>query len=108
VIYIQPRDEPALVQRGYNLGDMTSELRTGESISEFVAGSPKNYAYETVVQGRRSKTVCKVRGITLNYNALQFVNFDRIRDMILKRDGENETIIVHTEKKLNVKKAKEE
>jgi hypothetical protein len=109
VIYIQPSDEPALVETGDNLGDMTSELKPGDSISEFVATGPKNYAYKTVLSqtGQQCKTVCKVRGITLNYNALQLVNFDRIKDMILKRD-ENETVIVHTEKKLNVKKVMEE
>jgi hypothetical protein len=102
VIYIQPRDEPALVETGDNLGDMTSELKPGESISEFVAAGTKNYAYKTF-QGQRYKTVCKVRGITLNYNALQLVVFERIRDMILKKD-ENETVIVCTEKKLKRKK----
>jgi hypothetical protein len=84
VIYIQPRDEPALVETGDNLGDMTSELKPGESTSEFVAAGPKNYAYKT--GPGKGKTVCKVRRITLNYNALQLVNIDRIRDMILKRD----------------------
>jgi hypothetical protein len=102
VIYIQPRDEPALVETGYNLGDMTSELKPGDSFSEFVAAGPKNYAYKTD-QGQRCKKVCIIRGITLNYNALQFVNFDRVRDMILKRD-ENETVIARTEKKIKRKK----
>jgi hypothetical protein len=51
VIYIQPRDEPALVETVDNLDDMTSELKPGESISEFVAAGPKNYAYKTVGAG---------------------------------------------------------
>jgi len=52
------------------------------------------------------KTECKVRGITLNYNASQIVNFDKIKEMILNRDA-NETIKVHRErKKLKEKKVK--
>ena len=49
---------------------MTSELKPSEYIEEFVSGGPKNYAYKVVdsVTGER-KHVCKVRGITLNYNA---------------------------------------
>jgi PBP1b-binding outer membrane lipoprotein LpoB len=46
---------------------------------------------------RECKTVCEVRGITLNYNASQLVNFDRIKDMILRRD-ETETLTADTEK----------
>jgi hypothetical protein len=38
----------------------------------------------------------------LNYNALQLVNFDRIKDMIL-RGGETETVTVHTVKKIKRK-----
>jgi hypothetical protein len=46
---------------------MTSELQPEQFIEEFVSGGPKNYAYVMVdsVKGCR-KTVCKVRGITLN------------------------------------------
>jgi hypothetical protein len=49
------------------------------------------------------RTVCKVRGITLNYNASQIVNFEIIREMVLNRDP-NETITVHTEKKIKRKR----
>jgi len=47
---------------------MASELRSKEYVFEFVSGGPKNYAY-TVIDTLtvRAATVCKVRGITLNY-----------------------------------------
>ena len=48
-------------------------------------------------------TVCKVRGITLNYSASQRVNFEKIRDMILNRDVK-ETVTVRTEKKIERKR----
>jgi len=101
VIFAQPRDDAALVQTGDCLGAMTSALKPGEFICEFVSGGPKNYAYNSInsVMGEE-KTVCKVRGITLNHSASQLVNFERIRRMIL-RGGETDTVTVHTERKIN-------
>ena len=49
-----------------------------------------------------SKTVCKVRGITLNYTASQLVDFKKVKDMILSKD--DETVIVRTENKMKRKK----
>jgi len=106
VIFVQPRDETALVQTGDCLGAMTSELKPGEFICEFVSGGPKNYAYKSInsVTGEE-KTVCKVRGITLNYSASQLVNFESIRRMILKGvGGETDTVTVHTERKIKRKR----
>jgi hypothetical protein len=106
VIYIQPRNEPALVETGDNVGTMTSELKPAEHISEYVGVGPKNYSYKTVnSMTGECTTVCKVRGITLNYNASQLVNFDRIKNMILRRD-DSETVTVHTEKKIKCKRDK--
>jgi len=101
VIYVQPKDEPSLIETGDKFGDMTSELRPSESISEFVSVGPKNYAYKIVTEGKE-KTVCKVRGITLNYNASKLVNFESIRDMIL-RTGDD-VLHVHTERMIRRKR----
>ena len=80
VVFIQPRNGAALVEIGDCLGAMTSELKPNETISMFVSGGPKNYAYKILnsVTGAE-KTVCKVRGITLNYRASQLVNFEKIK-----------------------------
>ena len=49
---------------------MTSDLRPSDTISVFVSGVPKNCAYNVLDTGDgRERTVCKVRGIALNYNA---------------------------------------
>ena len=50
-----------------------------------------------------SKTVCKVRGITLKYKASQLVNFEKIKDTILSKK-DDETVIVRTENKIKSKK----
>ena len=96
VIFVQPSAESPLVETGDNLGAMTSELKPSEYIEEFVSGGPRNYAYKVVdsVTGER-KHVCKVRGITINYNAARLVNFDVIRDMILGK--EERTVTVHSD-----------
>jgi len=76
-----------MIETGDKLGDMTSELRPSAFISEFVSGGPKNYAYRVIADGTGGeveKTVCKVRGMTLNYNVSKLVNFERIKDMILR------------------------
>ena len=80
VIYIQPTAEPPLVETGDCLGAMTSELKPGFHIIEFVSRGPKNYAYRIVypMTGNR-EMVCKVRGITLNYMDSQTVNFEVIK-----------------------------
>ena len=63
---------------GVYLGELTDEL-DGNYITTFVSGSPKNYAYKL----SNGKTCCKIRGITLNYQTLETVNFDVMRDMML-------------------------
>jgi hypothetical protein len=104
VLYIQPNEGPAPVETADNLGEMTSELKPNEIISEVVCAGPKNYAYRTVnPKTGASKTVCKVRGITLNYLASQLVNFAKIKDIILSMD-ENETVLVRTQKKIKRKR----
>jgi hypothetical protein len=89
------------------LGDMTSELKPGEYISEFVSGGPKNYAYKTfnTVMGAKS-TVCKVRGFTLNYSTSQLLNFERIKHKILK-GNEQDTVTAHTEREIKRKRGKD-
>jgi len=69
-----------------------------------VSGGLKNYACRVIdtVTGRTDK-VCKVRGITLNYNASQMVNFDVIRDMILATGGKETALAVHTTGSIGVR-----
>jgi len=41
VLFVQPIDEPALVETGDNLGSMTSEMSPFELIEEFASGGQK-------------------------------------------------------------------
>jgi hypothetical protein len=93
-----------LIECGDRLEDMTDELKPGEYNNEFVSAGPKNYAYKICERDSGNlQTVCKVRGITLNYNASRLVNFDVIKDMILN-GGHGEMVTVHTDKNIKRKK----
>ena len=69
------------------LDELTDEL-DGNHITTFVSGGPKNYSYKIDT----GKTVCKVRGITLNYRTQQDVNLEVMVNMV--RDVGPEPITV--------------
>ena len=46
---------------------------------EFVSGGPKNYSY--LMNNNRS--VCKVKGVTMNYENSDILNFYTVKDFIL-------------------------
>ena len=102
VVYVASTNEPSPIECGDKLGDMTNELAPNEYIEEFVSGGPKNYAYKILRPDGSTKTVCKVKGITLNYTSSKIVNFDLIKEMVL--EGKKQDVIVHTEKKIKTKR----
>lgn len=87
VIYVS-RPGEFDVPTGEFVGDMTDELDaygSGSYIEEFVSGGPKNYAYKLIsTKYNEEKTVCKVKGISLNHATSQLINFKCIKDMILE------------------------
>jgi len=108
VKYILPWEEPTLIETGYKLGDVTSEMRPSEFISQFASGGPKNYAYRFMTGGT-GKNVSKVRGVTQNNNASKLVKFERIKDMIFRSGDEPQTVVhIHIDKKINRKKKRED
>ncbi|KAJ8048772.1 hypothetical protein HOLleu_01221 [Holothuria leucospilota] len=78
IIYISKPDywEPPTC---YYLGELTNEInpKDGNYIQSFVTG-PKNYAFTLDI----GKTVCKVRGITLNNKTSLKVNYDTLFQMV--------------------------
>ena len=65
---------------GDYLGDMTNELNEDDYITEFVSGSAKNYGYLT----KQGKSCCKVRRFTLNYRGSWYLNYEVMRQNVLK------------------------
>jgi hypothetical protein len=106
VTYVQDSGRPPAVTCGDKLGDMVDELEQDEYIEEFVSGDPKKYAYRIAnVWTREKKTVCKVRGITLNYATALLLNFDRMRGK-MPGIAPEDVITVHTERKIKRKTRK--
>ena len=64
---------------GDYLGQFTDETG-GEPIAEFCSAGAKNYGY--VTQG--GKVECKVKGFSLNYETKLKLNYESMRDNILK------------------------
>jgi len=76
--------EPWPIATGDKLGDTQSEQKHSEHIIEFTSGGPKYCEYR-VITNEGENTVCKVRGLTLNYHASKLVNFEVIRTMIFEQ-----------------------
>ncbi|XP_052776205.1 uncharacterized protein LOC128214030 [Mya arenaria] len=67
---------------GDHLGDMTDEV-SGNKITNFVTGGPKNYAYKTESCDKNGYfSICKVKGITLNFKNTLKINYDMVVDMV--------------------------
>ncbi|XP_052815380.1 uncharacterized protein LOC128242318 [Mya arenaria] len=87
--------EPPL---GDYLGDLTDEV-PGNSITDFVTGGPKNYAYRLNCADDAGQTsICKVRGITLNFKNTLDINFETVQKMVTCGDKVNPITVVDTNK----------
>ena len=78
VIYSHKPGQPDITPGNY-LGEMTDELE-GDHIVEFTSAGPKNYGYITNAE----KKCCKVRGFTLNVRGSQYLNYEVMRQNLLK------------------------
>jgi hypothetical protein len=79
------------------LGDLTDELPekgAGTYISSFVSGGPKFYAYKYNTPYGAEQTVCKIKGIRLNYSTGEKINFQSIRDLI---SGDTNEIVLSSQ-----------
>jgi hypothetical protein len=64
------------------LGDLTYEVPNNQ-ITRFITGGPKNYAYCLEKPNKKGQSsICKVRGITLNFKNSMDINFDTLKDMV--------------------------
>ena len=91
-MYVQKRNEPTLLQIGNYLGDLTDETELGWEILAFIGLGPKNYTYKEK-QHEMERTICKIRGITLNYRARQFIDFDHFYNLV--RNENEKLVLIH-------------
>ncbi|XP_045185518.2 uncharacterized protein LOC123543513 [Mercenaria mercenaria] len=84
-MYIYSPDKYNIPITDSRLGKCTDEV-PNKRIVRYVALAPKNYGYEYIVNGERH-TVCKVKGITLDYNTTQKVNFNSMIQAVKNRES---------------------
>lgn len=93
VFYVSKDDKNDL-PLGSMLGELTDELSengVGSYITSFIAGGPKFYAYICETPESRSKFVCKVKGIRLNFVNSEKINYASIRELVT---GEKDEIVL--------------
>ncbi|XP_040276226.1 DNA polymerase-like [Bufo bufo] len=78
VIFVH-REGEGLPPLGAYLGELTSEIPDNTYIAEFVSTGPKSYGYKL----NTSKTVLKVKGITLNVANARDIHFHSLKDYVL-------------------------
>ena len=88
---------------GNYIGDLTNELSTESEpnayITKFVSCGAKNYGYEVFYPGSNvRKYFCKVKGLCLNFNTVNIVNFDSMKSLI---DETVQSIIDNKETKIS-------
>lgn len=85
VIYVS-REGEYEAPTGSFLGEMTNELEDfgpGSYIVAFASGGPKNYSFIVFSPKYHTYfTVCKVKGIRLNYNAYKKINFSSMSNIV--------------------------
>ena len=85
-------------QLGDYLGDLTDEA-PGNTILKFVTGGPKNYAYTLAKPNKKGQSsICKVRGITLNYKNMLDINFETVSNMVTNNREDGCIKVVDTNK----------
>ena len=78
IVFTSSPSDVYMPSLGDYLGDLTDEVPHGKII-DFVTAGPKNYAYKIRRHDGQIETVCKVRGITLNYKNSLDINFESIK-----------------------------
>ncbi len=95
IIFLQRDEDDPLPPTGCFLGELTNELTKpygeGSYITEFCSGGPKQYCYTVVTPSGEEKRTLKAKGITLNFNALNVLNYESMKESVLSfLDGEDD------------------
>jgi hypothetical protein len=86
IIFTQ-KNEESKPKTGYYLGELTDEVASlkepNNYITKFISCGAKNYAYEIYNPDiNQKKYICKVKGLTLNFNTSSIVNFDTMKELL--------------------------
>ena len=82
--------EPPL---GDYLGDLTDEV-PGNNITHFVTRGPKSYAYKLTTPYKMGEmSICKVRGIKLNFKNSLDINYQTVKAMVTGKGNDCVTVV---------------
>ena len=84
VLYTVKPHEKTLPLGNY-LGELTNEIPVGY-IGEFVSSGPKIYAFKVVNRKGGNYNVVKCKGFSLSARTCKKINFNSIKNMVLKAD----------------------
>ncbi|EGT38427.1 hypothetical protein CAEBREN_29388 [Caenorhabditis brenneri] len=88
IIFRQRRGQDLLGDLiGEALGKMTREVPIGWTIAEIVAMAAKVYALKMVDENGQVKCVTKAKGITLNSETADAVNFETMKELVISIDA---------------------
>ena len=83
IIFLYDPEKPHInLELGEFLGDLTDECPPGVHITDFCSSGAKSYAMKL----SDGSEICKVKGFTLNYKNSLAINFDVMKDMVLKQN----------------------
>lgn len=93
IIYVEKNGEEVLTT-GKFLGELTDELDDypGARITKFVSGGPKNYGYELQQADGSTKALLKTKGIKIDGETLNVLNFKSMVETIEKFVKEGRTV----------------
>ena len=108
IIYVETENSDEFQpELGDYLGDFTDELydkTTGEThyITEFCSAGPKNYGYRC----ENGKVECKVKGFRLNAETYQQLNYETMRNNLLKEleEPQDKPRVIHVNRSYAIKR----
>ena len=87
IIYSHPKGNNP-IKTDSCLGGWTNELNPGSYITELICMAPKTYAYKT----SDGNLEVKAKGFSLNRVVSETINFETMRDMVLRKNDEKHII----------------
>lgn len=82
LIFIERNDDPPPSNVGNFLGQLTDEISPGLICKRAVFAGCKSYALELTGPNNTIEKIIKVKGLSLNSEAMQTINFESMRQMI--------------------------
>jgi len=102
VIFIHKPGDPFIQNIGEECGQMANELKEGSHITCFASSGPKSYAYIVQHADGTTSAACKIKGITLNEEALSTLGAQQLYNVFFSFIQANYQSSFHQIEKLSL------